>query len=60
MPSVVVTPTEHQVFTNAWRTNIPYGTIYDNLSKDYIFGVAQKVYKDYPALLDAARKTIFR
>ncbi|RXE58098.1 RHS repeat-associated core domain-containing protein, partial [Acetivibrio mesophilus] len=60
MLSVAVTKTEHQAFTNAWRKLIPYGTNYSTLTKTQIWNYAQEVYKDYPALLDAAKKTIFK
>ncbi|WP_054750422.1 hypothetical protein [Ruminiclostridium josui] len=60
MLSVAVNKTEHQVFTNAWRAIIPYGTDYSKLSKDQIWQAAQKVYKNFPALLEAAKKTIFK
>jgi len=59
MDSVAVTTTEHQAFTNAWRQLIPYGTDYSKLNQSQIWDAAQKVYKDYPQLLDAAKNTIF-
>jgi RHS repeat-associated protein len=62
--SVAVTPEEHQVFTNAWRSAIGYintgnpmntGTV----TSEYIWLVAQDIYSKYPALLEAANQTIF-
>jgi len=60
MLSVAVTKAEHQAFTNEWRKLIPYGTDYSSLSINQIWEAAQKVYKNYPALLEAAKNTIFK
>ena len=58
--TVAVTPAEHQVFTNAWRHyfplanqagHIPYGTI----TNQQLWVVAQIVYANYPAILEAVR-----
>lgn len=51
MLSVVVSPEEHRVFTNAWRKAIEYGTDYGTLTKDFVWERAQEIYADYPALL---------
>lgn len=60
MLSVAVTTKEHQNFTNAWRKIFAYGkTDYRNLSKQEIWEAAQKVYTDYPDLLDAAKEILF-
>jgi hypothetical protein len=59
MLSIVLTKEEHQVFTNAWRQAIPYGTNYAQLSKEFLWGKAQEIYANYPELLEAARKTIW-
>ena len=56
MLSIALDHDQHQVFTQAWRTAIPYGSKY---KKDRIWEVAQDVYANYPQLLEAARKTIF-
>jgi hypothetical protein len=63
--SVAVTPEEHQVFTNAWRNAIGYINSNNPLNTgtatiDDLWRVAQDVYGKYPALLDAARKTLLR
>jgi hypothetical protein len=50
MLSMVLTKTEHQVFTNKWRQLIPYGT--KKTSKKESMNAARKVYKDYPEILD--------
>ena len=47
-------------FTNEWRKAFDYGQDYTSLGQDGVWTLAQKVYKDYPVLLEAARKTIFR
>ncbi|MGL4521635.1 MAG: RHS repeat-associated core domain-containing protein, partial [Bacilli bacterium] len=60
MLSVAVIKAEHQIFTNAWRKEIPYGTNYEELSKNRIWEAAKNVYKKYPELKEAARKTIFK
>ena len=64
MLSVVLTPAEHQEFTNAWRQAIGY--IGDkkvintaNASREQIWEAAQRIYKGYPELLEATRKTLF-
>jgi hypothetical protein len=64
MLSVVLTKEEHQVFTNAWRRAIGYITDSNpfktnTASKKDIWNAAQDIYKGYPDLLEAARKTIF-
>lgn len=62
--SVAVTPQEHQIFTNAWRSAIGYSNqalewTTKNATPEMIWQTAQDIYKNYPALLDAARTTIF-
>jgi hypothetical protein len=59
MQSVALTPGEHQIFTNAWRSQIGLGTDYMLLTVDDIWSAAQQVYADYPELLEAARQTLF-
>ncbi len=59
MLSVAVTKAEHQKFTNAWRGVFQYGMDYSTLQKADIWKVAQKIYKDYPELLDAAKSILF-
>jgi hypothetical protein len=51
MLSAAVTKTEHQVFTNAWRKAIPYGT--RNISKAEVEDHARVIYANYPGLLRA-------
>jgi RHS repeat-associated protein len=62
--SAAVTPEEHQQFTNAWRSAIGYSNqamewTTKNANPEKIWQTAQDIYKNYPALLDAARTTIF-
>lgn len=64
-PSVVITKGEHQVFTNAWRaaigyinSNHPINT--SNATIEDIWMAAQRIYADYPALLAAVRKFLFK
>lgn len=64
MPSVALTPEEHQQFTNAWRNAIGYSNSNNALntltaSKEQIWQAAQDIYAKHPELLEAARKTIF-
>jgi hypothetical protein len=59
MISVALTPEQHQIFTNIWRQQIPYGTNYNMLTDSQIWLAAQKVYQGYPELLEIAKNTIF-
>ncbi|MGI5093221.1 hypothetical protein [Treponema socranskii] len=58
MPSVVLTPEEHQKFTNAWRALIPYGEGTREATRGQIIQAAKQIYKEFPELLKAALKTI--
>jgi RHS repeat-associated protein len=53
MASVAVTRAEHQVFTNAWRAAIPYGSGTANATTEQIVAAARQIYKEHPALLAA-------
>lgn len=48
--SVAVTAAEHQLFTNAWRSRIPYGSA---PTVEKIVAEARIIYNDYPAILQA-------
>ena len=50
MSSIVLTRAEHQVFTNAWRIEIPYRS---TTTKEEIFEAARRVYANYPEILEA-------
>jgi hypothetical protein len=63
MASVAVTAEEHQVFTNLWRqaigyegSNNPLHTF--NATREQIWAAAQRIYANYPELLEAARKAL--
>lgn len=57
MKSIVLTPAEHQLFTNAWRAEISTSSSAilhtGNATKAQIEAAARKIYKDYPILLEA-------
>ncbi len=59
MQSVALTPEEHQMFTNLWRSQIGYGIDYELLTVNDIWLAAQQVYAGHPELLEAARQTLF-
>ena len=52
MQSVVLTKSQHRIYTNLWRQNIPYGS--RNITPDKIKEVAKIVYADNKQLLDIA------
>lgn len=51
MASVAVTRAEHQIFTNAWRTMIPYGAGTANATRQQVENAASFIYAAHPALL---------
>lgn len=59
MLSIALDKQTHRKFTNAWRNEFKYGTNYSALSKNDVWNAAQRIYANYPELLEAARKTIF-
>ena len=54
----MLTPEEHQKFTNAWRALIPYGEGTREATREQIIQAAKQIYKEFPELLKAALKTI--
>jgi hypothetical protein len=61
IPSVVLTREEHRVFTNAWRNAIGYENMNSEVrtataTLEDVWIAAQRVYQDYPELLDAVRR----
>jgi hypothetical protein len=48
-----LTQTEHQVFTNAWRSAIPYGEGTINATREQVINAARQIYRDYPEILNA-------
>jgi RHS repeat-associated protein len=64
-PSVVITKGEHQEFTNEWRAAIGYINSNNPINTstatiEDIWMAAQEIYADYPALLAAVRKFLFK
>ncbi len=58
MQSIALTAAEHQVFTNAWRTQIGYkgsnaAITTTKATKEQIYEAAKVVYKDYPEIVKA-------
>ncbi len=51
MASIAVTPAEHQVFTNAWRALIPYGSGTATATKSQVEAAARLIYAGYPQIL---------
>ena len=51
--TVAVTRAEHQIFTNAMRAHIPFGTM--GVTKEQVWSAAQDVYANFPAILEAIR-----
>jgi len=56
--SVALTKEQHRIYTNRWRTEIPYGSNYNVISKKKLLNAAQKVYKDAPDLLDIVKQML--
>ena len=50
MASIVLTPDEHQVFTNAWRAEMPYIDGTRGATPDEIMSAARNVYENYPEI----------
>lgn len=59
MLSIALDKQTHRKFTKAWRDEFKYGINYSALGKNDVWNAAQRVYANYPSLLEAARKTIF-
>ena len=57
MLSVALTKGRHQVYTNAWRATVPYGT---QASKGKLLSSSVKNYYKSPRLLLSAFKTILK
>ena len=53
MASVAVTKAEHQAFTNAWRSAIPYGQGTANATRQQVLDAARQIYSGHPELLRA-------
>jgi hypothetical protein len=48
-----VTKEEHQAFTNAWRSAIPYGVGTAEAKYDKVIATARLVYANHPDILRA-------
>jgi hypothetical protein len=64
IPSVALTPSEHQTITNFWRSLIGYKGSRNpittlNATRDDVWHAAQQVYADHPELLQVAEQIIF-
>lgn len=53
MASIAVTKSEHLVFTNAWRSAIPYGSGTANATQAQVLNAARDIYANHPAILAA-------
>jgi hypothetical protein len=53
MLAIVVTPAEHQAFTNAWRLVIPYGQGTANATRQQVLDAARQIYSRAPEILKA-------
>lgn len=63
MRSIAVTPEQHQLFTNAWRTAIGYVNskgewITTNVSKMRVYNNALEIYKDFPEIIEIIERAI--
>ena len=63
IPSIALTPQEHQAFTNAWRQYIGYDNMRSAITTsaatlDDVWLAAQRIYEQYPELLDAVRRAL--
>ena len=52
LQSVILSPEEHQVFTNLWRRSITYGEGTRGATKESVLAAAQQIYAQYPELLN--------
>ncbi len=52
IPSIALPKVVHQVFTNLWRNAISYGEGTLNATKENIIKAVERIYKDFPGLLD--------
>jgi hypothetical protein len=48
MLSQVLSPENHQAFTNAWRQLIPYGEGTANATRETVLNAAREVYREFP------------
>lgn len=55
MLSVVLSKTEHRAYTNAWRTELPYGVSHDFQS---VLQTGAQIYSNNPKLMAAFLLTL--
>ena len=55
MPSIVLDKSQHRIYTNAWRKEVPYASSYD-LKK--VVDAAYKIYADNEKLLEITLKAL--
>jgi len=53
MMAMAVTPAEHQVFTNAWRSAFPFGAGTRGATVEAVQAAASEIYRNYPFILNA-------
>jgi hypothetical protein len=53
MLCIVLTKSEHKVFTDEWRKRFPYKEGTEDISPEEILKAAREIYEDYPAILVA-------
>lgn len=53
MLAIAVDPQEHQIFTNAWRTLIPYGGGTFEATVEDVMQAARTIYANQPQVLKA-------
>lgn len=53
IPSVALTKDEHRVFTNEWRTEIPYGAGTKSATANTVNDSANEIYESYGEILNA-------
>lgn len=60
VPSVALTKEEHRKFTNQWRKAFEYGTRdYNEVKVEEIWDTAQRIYANYPELLDWTYRILY-
>ena len=55
MDSIILDKETHRIFTNRWRRELSYGSYY---LKEQIITAGERVYKDFPSLLQSFLKTM--
>ena len=63
IPSIALTAQEHQAFTNVWRQYVGYDNMKSAITTstatlEDVWLAAQRIYEQYPELLDAVRRAL--